>query len=182
MLLYKYSSTFHILENSIRKRGLKMINLLTNIIIFILRTANVITFGILDNIGVVYSILIFTTLVVFVKLDSKIQICDFWRSSGFFIKTLVFTGILFNALPQWYLWVTGSILVVLAYFLKPLKTKKSGKPSLLSKLKAVVVEEYQESDFKAKTSSTIQKAKNAAQTRVSEDKSDTKPVKKLPPV
>ena len=102
MLLYKYSSTFHILENSIRKRGLKMINLLTNIIIFILRTANVITFGVLDNIGVVYSILIFTTLVVFVKLDSKIQICDFWRSSGFFIKTLIFTGILFNALPQWY--------------------------------------------------------------------------------
>lgn len=155
-----------------------MINLLTNIIIFILRTANVITFGVLDNIGVVYSILIFTTLVVFVKLDSKIQICDFWRSSGFFIKTLIFTGILFNALPQWYLWVTGSILVVLAYFLKPLKTKKSGKPSLLSKLKAVVVEEYQESDFKAK----IQKTKNAAQTVSKNNKSGTKPVKKLPPV
>lgn len=142
-----------------------------------MRTLNTITFGVLDNLGVVYSILIFATIVVFIKLDSKIQICDFWRSSGFLIKTLVFTGVLFNALPQWYLWVTGSILVVLAYFLKPLKTKKSGKPSLFSKLKAVVVEEYQESDFKAKTSSTIQKVK-----KVSKNKLGTKPAKKLPPV
>ncbi len=154
-----------------------MINLLTNLILFVLLTLNSVTFGVLDTLGVVYAILIFATLVVFVKLDSKIQICDFWRSSGFFIKTLVFTGVLFNALPQWYLWVTGSILVVLAYFLKPLKTKKSGKPSLFSKLKAVVVEEYQESDFKAKTSSTIQKVK-----KVSKNKLDTKPAKKLPPV
>ncbi len=159
-----------------------MINLLTNIIIFVLRIANAITFGVLDNLGVVYSILIFATIVVFIKLDSKIQICDFWRSSGFLIKTLVFTGVLFNALPQWYLWVTGSILVVLAYFLKPLKTKKSGKPSLFSKLKAVVVEEYQESDFKAKTSSVIQETKNAARTVSKNNKSGTKPVKKLPPV
>ncbi len=154
-----------------------MINLLTNLILFVLLTLNSVTFGVLDTLGVVYAILIFATLVVFVKLDSKIQICDFWRSSGFFIKTLVFTGVLFNALPQWYLWVTGSILVVLAYFLKPLKTKKSGKPSLFSKLKAVVVEEYQESDFKAKTSSTIQKVK-----KVSKNKLGTKPAKKLPPV
>ena len=154
-----------------------MINLLTNLILFVLLTLNSVTFGVLDTLGVVYAILIFATIVVFIKLDSKIQICDFWRSSGFFIKTLVFTGVLFNALPQWYLWVTGSILVVLAYFLKPLKTKKSGKPSLFSKLKAVVVEEYQESDFKAKTSSTIQKVK-----KVSKNKLDTKPAKKLPPV
>ena len=147
-----------------------------------MRTLNTITFGVLDNLGVVYSILIFATIVVFIKLDSKIQICDFWRSSGFLIKTLVFTGVLFNALPQWYLWVTGSILVVLAYFLKPLKTKKSGKPSLFSKLKAVVVEEYQESDFKAKTSSVIQETKNAARTVSKNNKSGTKPVKKLPPV
>ena len=149
-----------------------MINLLTNLILFILRTLNTITFGVLDNLGVVYSILIFATIVVFIKLDSKIQICDFWRSSGFLIKTLVFTGVLFNALPQWYLWVTGSIL----------KTKKSGKPSLFSKLKAVVVEEYQESDFKAKTSSVIQETKNAARTVSKNNKSGTKPVKKLPPV
>ena len=154
-----------------------MINLLTNLILFILRTLNTITFGVLDNLGVVYSILIFATIVVFIKLDSKIQICDFWRSSGFFIKTLVFTGVLFNALPQWYLWVIGLYFIALAYFLTPLKTKKSGKPSLFSKLKAVVVEEYQESDFKAKTSSTIQKVK-----KVSKNKLGTKPAKKLPPV
>ena len=172
MLLYKYSSTFHALENSYRKGGLKMINLLVNCTLFVLRMLNVITFGILDNIGVVYSILIFVTLVIFIKLDSKIQICDFWRSSGFFIKALVFTGILFNALPQWYLWVIGSILVVLAYFLKPLKTKKSGEPSLFSKVKAVVVEEYQESDFKAKVSNAVQKAKTASKSSR----------KKLPPV
>ena len=159
-----------------------MINLIANLILFVLRTLNAVTFGVLDNLGVVYSILIFATLIVFVKLDSKIQICDFWRSSGFFIKTLVFTGVLFNALPQWYLWIIGSILVVLAYFLKPLKTKKSGKPSLFSKLKAVVVEEYQESDFKAKTSSVIQETKNAARTVSKNNKSGTKPVKKLPPV
>ena len=138
---------------------------------------NTITFGVLDNLGVVYSILIFATIVVFIKLDSKIQICDFWRSSGFFIKTLVFTGVLFNTLPQWYLWVIGLCFIALAYFLTPLKTKKSGKPSLFSKLKAVVVEEYQESDFKAKTSSTIQKVK-----KVSKNKLGTKPAKKLPPV
>ena len=154
-----------------------MINLLTNLILFILRTLNTLTFGVLDNLGVVYSILIFATIVVFIKLDSKIQICDFWRSSGFFIKTLVFTGVLFNALPQWYLWVIGLCFIALAYFLTPLKTKKSGKPSLFSKLKAVVVEEYQESDFKAKTSSTIQKVK-----KVSKNKLGTKPAKKLPPV
>ena len=149
-----------------------MINLLTNLILFVLLTLNSVTFGVLDTLGVVYAILIFATLVVFVKLDSKIQICDFWRSSGISIKTLVFTGVLFNALPQWYLWIIGSILVVLAYFLKPLKTKESGKPSLFSKLKAVVVEEYQESDFKAKASNAVQKAKTASKSSR----------KKLPPV
>lgn len=152
-----------------------MINLLTNLILFVLRTLNAVTFGMLDNLGTVYSILIFATLIVFIKLDSKIQICDFWRSSGFFIKILIFTGILLNSLPQWYLWIIGSILVVLAYFLKPLKTKKSGKPSLFSKVKAVLIEEYQESDFKERTSSVIQKTKKAAQTV-------SKPTKKLPPV
>ena len=145
-----------------------MINLLTNLILFILLTLNSVTFGVLDTLGVVYAILIFATLVVFVKLDSKIQICDFWRSSGFFIKTLVFTGVLFNALPQWYLWIIGSILVVLAYFLKPLKTKKS---SLFQKIKNVIVEEFKEGDFKLKN-----------ETQTVSKNTGTKPVKKLPPV
>ena len=151
-----------------------MINLLTNLILFVLLTLNSVTFGVLDTLGVVYAILIFATLVVFVKLDSKIQICDFWRRSGIGIKTLVFTGVLFNALPQWYLWLIGIILIILAYFIKPKEGKKS---SLFSKLKAVVVEEYQGSNI----SSTIQKTKNAAQT-VSKNKSGAKPVKRLPPV
>ena len=145
-----------------------MINLLTNLILFVLLTLNSVTFGVLDTLGVVYAILIFATLVIFVKLDSKIQICDFWRSSGFFIKTLVFTGVLFNALPQWYLWIIGSILVVLAYFLKPLKTKKS---SLFQKIKNVIVEEFKEGDFKLKN-----------ETQTVSKNTGTKPVKKLPPV
>ena len=125
-----------------------MINLLVNIILFILRTINAIAFGVLDNLGVVYSILIFATLVVFVKLDSKIQICDFWRSSGFFIRTLVFTGVLLNALPQWYLWVAGVILVVLAYSLTPNPDEESEEPSILTRICDILIEEYHKSDLK----------------------------------
>ena len=125
-----------------------MINLLVNIILFILRTINAITFGVLDNLGVVYSILIFATLVVFVKLDSKIQICDFWRRCGFFIKTLIFTGVLFNALPQWYLWVAGVILVVLAYSLTPNPDKEDEEPSILTKIYDILIDEYHKSDLK----------------------------------
>ena len=112
---------------------------------------NAVTFGILDNIGVVYSILIFATLIVFVKLDSKIQICDFWRSSGFFIKALVFTGILFNALPQWYLWVAGVILVVLTYSLTSNTNEEDEEPSIFKKICDILIEEYHKSDLKKKT-------------------------------
>ena len=128
-----------------------MINLLVNFILFVLRMFNAITFGVLDNIGVVYSILIFTTLMAFVKLDSKIQICDFWRSSGFFIKTLVFTGFLFNALPQWYLWVAGVILVVLAYSLTPNTDEEDEEPSILTRICDILIEEYHKSDLKKNT-------------------------------
>ena len=155
-----------------------MINLLVNLILFVLRMFNAVTFGLIDNLATVYSILVFSTFFIILKLDSVIQICDFWRKSGKFIKTILFFGILLNSLPQWYLWLIGMILIILAYFIKPKEGKKS---SLFSKIKAVVVEEYQESDFKVNTSSVIQKTKNAAQT-VSKNKSGTKPVKKLPPV
>ena len=128
-----------------------MINLLVNFILFILRMLNAVTFGILDNIGVVYSILIFATLIVFVKLDSKIQICDFWRSSGFFIKALVFTGILFNALPQWYLWVAGVILVVLAHSLTPNPDEEDEEPSILARIYDILIDEYHKSDLKKNT-------------------------------
>ena len=142
-----------------------MINLLTNLIIFVLRTANVITFGALDNLGVVYSILIFATLVVFIKLDSKIQICDFWRSSGFFIKTLIFIGVIFNTLPQWYFWVAGVILVVLAYSLTPNTDEESEEPSILAKIHDILMEEYRKSDLK----------KNGSQAKMKKNR-------KLPPV
>ncbi len=152
-----------------------MINLLVNFILFILSMLNAVTFGILDNIGVVYSILIFATLIVFVKLDSKIQICDFWRSSGFFIKTLIFIGVLFNTLPQWYFWVAGVILVVLAYSLttNPDDDEEDEEPSILARIHDILMGEYRKSDFKAKASSAIQKTKN---------KAGAKPRKKLPPV
>ncbi len=151
-----------------------MINLLVNLILFVLRMFNAVTFGLIDNLATVYSILVFSTFFIILKLDSVIQICDFWRKSGKFIKTILFFGVLLNSLPQWYLWLIGMILIILAYFIKPKEGKKS---SLFSKIKAVMVEEYQESDFKAKTSSTIQKVK-----KVSKNKSGTKPVKELPPV
>ena len=155
-----------------------MINLLVNLILCILRMFNAVTFGLIDNLATVYSILVFSTFFVILKLDSVIQICDFWRKSGKLIKTILFFGVLLNSLPQWYLWLIGMILIILAYFIKPKEGKKS---SLFSKLKAVVVEEYQESDFKAKTSSVIQKTKNAAQ-KSSKNRTDTKPAKELPPI
>ncbi len=151
-----------------------MINLLVNFILFVLRMFNAATFGLIDNLATVYSILVFSTFFVILKLDSAIQICDFWRKSGKFIKVLLLLGVLLNSLPQWYLWLIGMILIILAYFIKPKEGKKS---SLFSKIKAIVVEEYQESDFKEKTSSTIQKVK-----KVSKNKSGTKPMKELPPV
>ena len=158
-----------------------MINLLVKLILFVLRMLNAITFGVLDNLGVVYSILVVTSFLVFIKLEVTIGVCNVWKKAGIAPKGLILIGLVLNALPQWYLWLIGLCFIALAYFLTPLKTNKSGKPSLFSKLKAVVVEEYQESDFKANTSSVIQKTKNAAQT-VSKNKSGTKPVKKLPPV
>lgn len=147
-----------------------MINLLTNLILFVLLTLNSVTFGVLDTLGVVYAILIFATLVVFVKLDSKIQICDFWRSSGFFIKTLIFTGILFNTLPQWYFWVAGVILVVLAYYLTPDPDEEDEEPSILSRIYDILIDEYNKKGLK-----------NSSK-KLEESKSQKLPPRKLPPV
>ena len=119
------------LENFERKGGLKMINLLMYLVLFMLRLLNVISLGAIDNITTVYSILVFSTFFVILKLDSVIQICDFWRKSGKFIKVLLFIGVILNSLPQWYLWLVGIILIILAYFIKP----KEGKSSLFQKLK-----------------------------------------------
>lgn len=128
------------LENFERKGGLKMINLLMYLVLFVLRLLNVISLGAIDSITTVYSILVFSTFFVILKLDSVIQICDFWRKSGKFIKVLLFIGVILNSLPQWYLWLVGIILIILAYFIKP----KEGKSSLFQKLKNVIVEEFKE--------------------------------------
>ena len=100
-----------------------MINLLVNLILFVLHMFNAVTFGLIDNLATVYSILVFSTFFVILKLDSVIQICDFWRKSGKFIKTILFFGVLLNSLPQWYLWLIGMILIILAYFLSQKRVK-----------------------------------------------------------
>ena len=154
-----------------------MINLLVNCILFVLHLLNFLSFGILDNIAVVYAILVIANFIIFVKLDATIEICDIWKKAGIIPKGLILTGLVLNALPQWYLWLIGLGFIALAYFLTPLKTNKSEKPSLFSKLKAVVVEEYQGSNI----SSTIQKTKNTVQ-KSSKNRTDTKPAKELPPI
>ena len=125
-----------------------MINLFTNLLLFILRLLNMVTFGILDNLAVVYGVLVLATFYAVIKLDKYFKICDFWRSSGFFIKTLIFTGILFNTLPQWYFWVAGVILVVLAYYLTPDPDEEDEEPSILSRIYDILIDEYHKSDLK----------------------------------
>ena len=137
-----------------------MINLIANILLFVLRTANAITFGVLDNLAVVYGVLVLATFYAVVKLDKYFKICDFWRSSGFLIKTLIFIGILFNTLPQWYLWVAGVILVVLAYSLTPNHDKEDEEPSILEKIHDILMEEYRKSDLKKDTPKLEKPKKN----------------------
>ena len=128
-----------------------MINLFTNLILFILRLLNMVTFGILDNLAVVYGVLVLATFYAVVKLDKYFKICNFWRSSGFFIKTLIFIGILFNTLPQWYFWVAGVILVVLTYSLTSNTNEEDEEPSIFKKICDILIEEYHKSDLKKNT-------------------------------
>ena len=147
-----------------------MINLFTNLILFILRLLNMVTFGILDNLAVVYGVLVLATFYAVIKLDKYFKICDFWRSSGFFIKTLIFTGILFNTLPQWYLWIAGVILVVLAYSLTPNPDEEDEEPSILERIHDILIEEYHKKGLK-----------NSSK-KLEEPKSRKLPPSKLPPV
>ena len=107
-----------------------------------------VTFGILDNLAVVYGVLVLATFYAVVKLDKYFKICDFWRSSGFFIKTLIFIGILFNTLPQWYFWVAGVILIVLTYSLTTNPDEEDEEPSILKRICDILIEEYNKSDLK----------------------------------
>ena len=125
-----------------------MINLLTNMIIFVLRIANAIAFGVLDSVGVVYSILVIASFIVFIKLEATIKVCDVWKKAGIIPKGMILTGLVLNALPQWYLWVAGVILVVLAYSLTPNPDEESEEPSILTRICDILIEEYHKSDLK----------------------------------
>ncbi|MBB1552196.1 hypothetical protein HG452_001475 [Candidatus Saccharibacteria bacterium] len=131
------------------KEGLKkMINLITNWILSFLSLLDFLSFGILDNIAVIYSILIITSFIVFVKLDATIEICDIWKKAGIIPKGLILTGLVLNTLPQWYLWVAGVISVVLAYSLTPNTDEEDEEPSILTRICDILIEEYHKSDLK----------------------------------
>ena len=155
MLLYKHSSTFlYWTGKSLMKEGLKkMINLITNWILFFLSLLDFLSFGILDNIAVIYSILIITSFIVFVKLEATIEICGIWKKAGVISRGLIMAGLIFNALPQWYLWLVGLCFIALAYFLTPSNaSKEPEEPSILAKICDILMEEYRKSDLKKNTS------------------------------
>lgn len=182
MLLYKHSSTFHILENSIRKRGFDMINLLMHAIIFCMQLLNVVTLGVVDNLAVVYGALVLATLYVLVKLDKHFPICLLWQEAGLFTKSLIFVGLVLNALPTPLYWLVGIFLIMLAFFITPTKknVKEAKKPSLFSKLKDVILEYYNESNFKNKSEKIRNAFKEGKKSSTSEE--DKKDFKNLPPV
>ena len=147
-----------------------MINLLVNCILFVLRLVSLLSFGILDNIAVVYAILVIANFIIFVKLDATIEICDIWKKAGIIPKGMILTGVVLNALPQWYLWVAGVILVVLAYSLTPNPDEESEEPSILERIHDILIEEYHKKGLK-----------NSSK-KLEEPKSRKLPPSKLPPV
>jgi hypothetical protein len=147
-----------------------MINLLVNCILFVLRLVSLLSFGILDNIAVVYAILVIANFIIFVKLDATIEICDIWKKAGIIPKGMILTGLVLNALPQWYLWVAGVILVVLAYSLTPNPDEESEEPSILERIHDILIEEYHKKGLK-----------NSSK-KLEEPKSRKLPPSKLPPV
>ena len=155
MLLYKHSSTFlYWTGKSLMKEGLKkMINLITNWILSFLSLLDFLSFGILDNIAVIYSILIITSFMILVKLEATIEICGIWKKAGVISRSLIMAGLIFNALPQWYLWLVGLCFIALAYFLTPSNaSKEPEEPSILAKICDILMEEYRKSDLKKNTS------------------------------
>ena len=162
-----------------------MINLLMHAIIFCMQLLNVVTLGVVDNLAVVYGALVLATLYVLVKLDKYFKICSFWQEAGLFTKSLIFVGLVLNALPTPLYWLVGIFLIMLAYFITPTENsvKKAKKPSLFSKLKDVFLEEYHESGMKEKTAKVTEvfskKAKKPSNPKKEEGK---KEFKNLPPI
>ena len=163
MLLYKHSSTFlYWTGKSLMKEGLKkMINLITNWILSFLSLLDFLSFGILDNIAVIYSIIIITSFMILVKLEATIEICGIWKKAGVISRGLIMAGLIFNALPQWYLWLVGLCFITLAYFLTPSNaSKEPEEPSILAKICDILMEEYRKSDLKKNTSKLEQPKKS----------------------
>ena len=162
-----------------------MINLLMHAIIFCMQLLNVVTLGVVDNLAVVYEALVLATLYVLVKLDKYFKICSFWQEAGLFTKSLIFVGLVLNALPTPLYWLVGIFLIMLAFFITPIKksVKEAKKPSLFSKLKDVFLEEYHESGMKEKTAKVTEafskKAKKPSNPKKEEGK---KEFKNLPPI
>lgn len=162
-----------------------MINLLMHAIIFCMQLLNVVALGAVDNLAVVYGALVLATLYVLVKLDKHFPICLLWQEAGLFTKSLIFVGLVLNALPTPLYWLVGIFLIMLAFFITPTENsvKKAKKPSLFSKLKDVFLEEYHESGMKEKTAKVTEafskKAKKPSSPKKEEGK---KEFKNLPPI
>lgn len=154
-------------------------------LIFCMQLLNVVTLGVVDNLAVVYGALVLATLYVLVKLDKHFPICLLWQEAGLFTKSLIFVGLVLNALPTPLYWLVGIFLIMLAYFITPTENsvKKAKKPSLFSKLKDVFLEEYHESGMKQKTAKVTEafskKAKKPSNPKKEEGK---KEFKNLPPI
>ena len=162
-----------------------MINLLMHTIIFCMQLLNVVTLGVVDNLAVVYGALVLATLYILIKLDERFQICLLWQKARLFTKSLIILGLILNALPTILYWIVGILLIMLAYFITPTENsvKKAKKPSLFSKLKDVILEEYDESGMKQKTAKVAEtfskKAKKPSNPKKEEGK---KEFKDLPPL
>ena len=162
-----------------------MINLLMHAIIFCMQLLNVVALGAVDNLAVVYGALVLATLYVLVKLDKHFPICLLWQEAGLFTKSLIFVGLVLNALPTPLYWLVGIFLIMLAFFITPTENsvKKAKKPSLFSKLKDVFLEEYHESGMKQKTAKVTEAfSKKAKKPSNPEKEEGKKEFKNLPPI
>lgn len=162
-----------------------MINLLMHALIFCMQLFNVVTLNVVDNLAVVYGALVLATLYALVKLDKHFPICLLWQEARLFTKSLIFVGLVLNALPTPLYWLVGIFLIMLAYFITPTENsvKKAKKPSLFSKLRDVFLEEYHESGMKEKTAKVTEAfSKKAKKPSNPEKEEGKKEFKNLPPI
>ena len=154
-------------------------------LIFCMQLFNVVTLNVVDNLAVVYGALVLATLYALVKLDKHFPICLLWQEARLFTKSLIFVGLVLNALPTPLYWLVGIFLIMLAYFITPTENsvKKAKKPSLFSKLRDVFLEEYHESGMKEKTAKVTEAfSKKAKKPSNPEKEEGKKEFKNLPPI